>query len=327
VRRAQQHLTNSHASASLFSRSADLGIDTETGQEVAWNVIRLAGLPATEIERVLSETDLLKVMKHDHIIEFYDIWKNVGSARKRTRVFMLVSPSTVVSPSDSSLSLAHLTSLPSSILFSQLTNHHDAAFNARLIRLVRWRAHTYHFLSIFHSRPNIHLTTYLPNILPSTTMPPLTQQEDEKSFCFITLKASATLKEYIERMHPVRPRLIRKWCRQILSALNYLHSMDPAVIHRDLKCDNIFIDGATGNIKLGDFGLSANKKEAQTMLGTPGRFNHSRILTLYSFLRSFVPSFLCSLSYRVDSITHVYSLFILSFVPLFLPSFVPYHTG
>jgi serine/threonine protein kinase len=31
------------------------------------------------------------------------------------------------------------------------------------------------------------------------------------------------------------------------------------VIHRDLKCDNIFIDGASGKIKIGDLGLATLK--------------------------------------------------------------------
>jgi WNK lysine deficient protein kinase len=61
----------------------------------------------------------------------------------------------------------------------------------------------------------------------------------------------------------------RRWCRQILSALDYLHSHNPPIIHRDLKCDNIFINGNTGEIRIGDFGLSVSKTEthAQSVLG------------------------------------------------------------
>ncbi|KAC9190455.1 hypothetical protein E3N88_46211 [Mikania micrantha] len=36
-------------------------------------------------------------------------------------------------------------------------------------------------------------------------------------------------------------RAIKIWARQILSGLIYLHGHDPPVIHRDLKCDNIFV--------------------------------------------------------------------------------------
>ncbi len=32
-----------------------------------------------------------------------------------------------------------------------------------------------------------------------------------------------------------------------------------SIIHRDLKCDNILINGNTGEIRIGDFGLSATR--------------------------------------------------------------------
>lgn len=50
---------------------------------------------------------------------------------------------------------------------------------------------------------------------------------------------------------------MKNWCRQILRGLNYLHTHDPPVIHRDLKCDNIFINGNQGEVKIGDLGLAA----------------------------------------------------------------------
>jgi WNK lysine deficient protein kinase len=51
-------------------------------------------------------------------------------------------------------------------------------------------------------------------------------------------------------------RALKKWSRQILSGLQYLHSHDPPVIHRDLKCDNIFVNGNQGEVKIGDLGLA-----------------------------------------------------------------------
>lgn len=55
----------------------------------------------------------------------------------------------------------------------------------------------------------------------------------------------------------VNIRAIKHWCRQILKGLLYLHSHDPPVIHRDLKCDNIFVNGNQGEVKIGDLGLAA----------------------------------------------------------------------
>lgn len=52
---------------------------------------------------------------------------------------------------------------------------------------------------------------------------------------------------------------MKRWCRQILKGLIYLHSYDPPIIHRDIKCDNIFINGAHGEVKIGDMGTAKMK--------------------------------------------------------------------
>ncbi|XVE89840.1 hypothetical protein DITRI_Ditri20bG0026900 [Diplodiscus trichospermus] len=69
----------------------------------------------------------------------------------------------------------------------------------------------------------------------------------------------------------VNIRAVKHWCRQILSGLLYLHSHDPPVIHRDLKCDNIFVNGNQGEVKIGDLGLAAilRKSHAAHCVGTP----------------------------------------------------------
>ncbi len=51
-------------------------------------------------------------------------------------------------------------------------------------------------------------------------------------------------------------KIVKRWSRQILKGLLYLHSHDPPIIHRDIKCDNIFINGAHGEVKIGDMGTA-----------------------------------------------------------------------
>ena len=57
----------------------------------------------------------------------------------------------------------------------------------------------------------------------------------------------------------------------MLHALDYLHHLSPPIIHRDLKCDNIFMNGSTGEVRLGDFGLARARHATvvESVLGTP----------------------------------------------------------
>lgn len=61
---------------------------------------------------------------------------------------------------------------------------------------------------------------------------------------------------YRKKHKNVDMKAVKNWARQILRGLAYLHSHDPPVIHRDLKCDNIFINGNHGEVKIGDLGLA-----------------------------------------------------------------------
>lgn len=65
-----------------------------------------------------------------------------------------------------------------------------------------------------------------------------------------------SLNRYLKRFKVMKPKVLRSWCRQILKGLQFLHTRTPPIIHRDLKCDNIFITGPTGSVKIGDLGLA-----------------------------------------------------------------------
>ncbi|XP_034908304.1 probable serine/threonine-protein kinase WNK4 isoform X2 [Populus alba] len=115
-----------------------------------------------------------------------------------------------------------------------------------------------------------------------------------KTFNFITeMFTSGTLRQYRQKYTRVNIRAIKKWARQILEGIEYLHGHDPPVIHRDLKCDNIFVNGHLGQVKIGDLGLAAilrGSQSAHSVIGTPEFMapelyeeNYNELVDIYSF--------------------------------------------
>ncbi|GAB2266639.1 hypothetical protein Dimus_001633 [Dionaea muscipula] len=114
-----------------------------------------------------------------------------------------------------------------------------------------------------------------------------------RSINFVTeMFTSGTLRQYRLKHKSVNIRAIKHWCRQILYGLLYLHSLEPPVIHRDLKCDNIFVNGNQGEVKIGDLGLAAilRKTYAAHCVGTPEFMapevfaeEYNELVDIYSF--------------------------------------------
>ncbi|KAI9533641.1 Serine/threonine-protein kinase wnk1 [Dissostichus eleginoides] len=86
-----------------------------------------------------------------------------------------------------------------------------------------------------------------------------------------TLSVAGLILIYLKRFKVMKIKVLRSWCRQILKGLHFLHTRAPPIIHRDLKCDNIFITGPTGSVKIGDLGLATLKRAsfAKSVIGTP----------------------------------------------------------
>jgi WNK lysine deficient protein kinase len=90
---------------------------------------------------------------------------------------------------------------------------------------------------------------------------------------FITeLFTSGTLRQYRKKHKRIDEQVLKRWAWQILQGLVYLHAHEPPIIHRDLKCDNIFVNGSSGVVKIGDLGLATlwrGLTTPQSVLGTP----------------------------------------------------------
>ncbi|KAK1264485.1 putative serine/threonine-protein kinase WNK5 [Acorus gramineus] len=117
---------------------------------------------------------------------------------------------------------------------------------------------------------------------------------DRRTFNFITeMFTSGTLREYRQRYKRVNIQAIKNWARQILGGLVYLHGHNPPVIHRDLKCDNVFVNGHLGHVKIGDLGLAAilrGSQSAHSVIGTPEFMapelyeeEYNELVDIYSF--------------------------------------------
>lgn len=96
--------------------------------------------------------------------------------------------------------------------------------------------------------------------------------DKKKTVNLITeLFTSGNLRLYRQKHKDADMKAVKHWARQILQGLVCLHSHSPPIIHRDLKCDNIFINGNYGEIKIGDLGLATvmQRPTAHSVIGTP----------------------------------------------------------
>lgn len=124
--------------------------------------------------------------------------------------------------------------------------------------------------------------------------------QQRKVFVLITeLMNSGTLKNYIAKKYQGKTlplTVIKSWSKQILEGLHYLHNRKSPIAHRDLKCDNIFIIGSSGEVKIGDLGLAKtmsqdpNANKSKSLKGTPEFMapevfaeNYSHMCDIWSF--------------------------------------------
>ncbi|KAK6154464.1 hypothetical protein DH2020_008712 [Rehmannia glutinosa] len=112
-------------------------------------------------------------------------------------------------------------------------------------------------------------------------------------------------------------KALKKWSRQILKGLDYLHTHEPCVIHRDLNSSNVFVNGNTGQVKIGDLGLAAivgENHSAHSVLGTPEFMapelydeDYTEMIDIYSFGMCLLEMVTLELPYsECDNVVKIY---------------------
>ncbi|KAL2903093.1 putative serine/threonine-protein kinase WNK4 [Bienertia sinuspersici] len=131
--------------------------------------------------------------------------------------------------------------------------------------------------------------------------------DSSKTINMITeLFTSGNLRQYRKKHKYVDMKAIKNWARQILRGLQFLHSQSPCIIHRDLKCDNIFVNGNTGEVKIGDLGLATVMQQptARSVIGTPEFMapelyeeEYDELVDIYSFGMCMLEMMTCDYPY------------------------------
>ena len=123
----------------------------------------------------------------------------------------------------------------------------------------------------------MHVVTVGANTLPSTHSA-LSLENDNlikivdswregNEVVYVTpIVTAGTLAGYCARIDDVRSRVVRKWCRHILGGLEYMHNAGRA--HGDLRLSNVFINGESGNVLLGSFGVGEVSDDGEQLRRT-----------------------------------------------------------
>ncbi|KAK9269386.1 hypothetical protein L1049_001158 [Liquidambar formosana] len=142
--------------------------------------------------------------------------------------------------------------------------------------------------------------------------------DEDNTLNFITeVCTSGNLREYRKKHRHVSTKALKKWSKQILMGLDYLHTHEPCIIHRDLNCSNVLINGNIGQVKIGDLGLAAivgKSHSAHSLLGTPEFMapelyeeNYTELVDIYSFGMCLLEMVTLEIPYiECKNVAHIY---------------------
>jgi serine/threonine protein kinase len=105
--------------------------------------------------------------------------------------------------------------------------------------------------------------------------------EDKNLYIVEDYIEGKNLKEYVEANGPLSSELVKDISLQLCSILDYLHSLNPPIVYRDLKPSNIMIT-LNNKVVLIDFGIARTYKESQegdtVILGSMGYIAPEQLL-------------------------------------------------
>jgi WNK lysine deficient protein kinase len=88
---------------------------------------------------------------------------------------------------------------------------------------------------------------------------------------YITESPPETIRHYMSEVlsrTSSKPPIVH-WCSQVITGLERLHAQSIPIIHRNLHCDNIFIDRSEGTVKIGLPGLEMALNERHSPIAAP----------------------------------------------------------